>query len=135
MAPACCAPGQARLPGCPSERNRVRPARQSQRPGIALAPRAAGVVGREFGHVLPEGLEPVQGLPAFLGCLHVARHDSSNRIFVPYLFQLADRVNHSSGADVFSVAERDGQHFFVYIDVEAARIAVQEQRAEAYETE
>ena len=38
-----------------------------------------------------------------------------------------------TGADAVSVVERDGQHFFVYIDVEAERIAVQEQRADAYE--
>ena len=36
-------------------------------------------------------------------------------------------------ADAVSVVEREGQHFFVFIDLEAERIAVQEQRADAYE--
>ena len=38
-------------------------------------------------------------------------------------------------ADAVSVVERDGQHFFVFIDVEAERIAVQEMRTDAYEPE
>ncbi len=37
-----------------------------------------------------------------------------------------------TGADAVSVVERDGQHFFVFIDVEAERIAIQEQRTDAY---
>ena len=46
-----------------------------------------------------------------------------------------DRVEREpyAGADAVSVVERDGQHFFVYIDVEAERIAVQEVRQDAYE--
>ena len=38
-------------------------------------------------------------------------------------------------ADALSVVERDGQHFLVSIDVEGETIAVQEQRADAYERE
>ncbi len=38
-------------------------------------------------------------------------------------------------ADAMSIVERDGQHFFVYIDVEGERIAVQEKRAGAYEAD
>lgn len=48
-----------------------------------------------------------------------------------------DRVEREpyESADAVSVVERDGRHFFVFIDVEAERIAVQEVRAEAYQAE